>query len=501
MNLYRTTFVVTVFTLLEHALGFVYRIVLSRTLGPEMLGVYQVALTVFAVFLTISSSGLPITLSRIISKHRARGYKRGEHAATSAAMLIALCFSVPITVLLYLLRTPFSRIFSDPRCADVFYILLFGLSFTSVYAIIRGNFWGNKRFFAYSVIELVEEIVMIGLGILLLVVLRGGAADPNKAAIALLSSYLCSFAIAAVCFFARGGRLSSPRGEIKPLLRASLPISAMRTSSSLLGSFISVLFPLVMTSAGYTAAQAMSEYGVVYGMVMPVIAMPCSLLSPIALVLVPELSECFYKKETGKLNALVERALNTALLIAGALIPLFLAVGKDVGIFLFSNAESGTMIAASSLILLPMGLAMISTSMLNSLGCEKQTLLIFLAGSCVMLLSVWLLPPFIGSHALLVGTALDHLITAACSLALLRKKTGKLRSAAYFGKLALVLVPVAVLGMLLRNLLMTYMSYVPAVLLTMTAVMLAEVLLLTIFKLFDFRALLKKFLPRRKKSA
>ncbi len=501
MNLYRTTFVVTVFTLLEHALGFVYRIVLSRTLGPEMLGVYQVALTVFAVFLTISSSGLPITLSRIISKHRARGYKKGEHAATSAAMLIALSFSVPITVLLFLLRAPFSRIFSDPRCADVFFILLFGLSFTSVYAIIRGNFWGNKRFFAYSVIELIEEIVMIGLGVLLLVVLSGGAADPNKAAIALLSSYLCSFLLAAVCFFARGGRLSSPKGEIKPLLRASLPITAMRTSSSLLGSFISVLFPLRMTAAGYTAARAMSEYGVVYGMVMPVIAVPCSLLSPIALVLVPELSECFYKKETEKLNALVEKALNTALLIACALIPLFLSVGKDVGIFLFSNAESGTMIAASSLILLPMGVSMIATSMLNSLGCEKQTLLIFLAGSCAMLFSVWLLPPFIGSGALLVGTALDHLITAACSLVLLRKKTGKLRSAAYFLRLALVLVPVSVGGILLRNLFMAYLSYVPAVLLTMAIVMLAEAALLTVFKLFDFRTLLKKFLPKKTRPA
>ncbi len=500
MNLYRTTFLVTVFTLLEHALGFVYRIVLSRTLGPEGLGVYQVALTVFAVFLTVSSSGLPITLSRIISKHRARGYRRGEYSATSAAMLIALSFSVPITILLYALRTPFTRIFSDPRCADVFYILLFGLSFTSLYSIIRGNLWGNKRFFAYSVIELAEEIVMIVLGVFFLVVLGGGTAGAEKAAFALLISYLASFGIAAACFFARGGKLRSPKGEIKPLLKASLPITAMRASSSLLGSAISVLFPLCMTSVGYTAAQAMSEYGVVYGMVMPVIAVPCSLLSPIALVLVPEMSECFYKKETEKLNALAGKALNTALLISCALIPLFLAAGKDVGIFLFSNAESGTMIAAGSLLLLPMSISMISTSMLNSLGCERQTLLIFLAGSAAMLLSVWLFPPLLGSGALLVGTALDHTVSAVCSLVLLRKKTGKLRSAGYFCKLAAVLVPVALFGMALRALLIRYLSYVPAVLLTMTAVAAAELVLLSAFGLFDFRALARKFLPKRRRA-
>ena len=154
-NLYRTAAVVTVFSAFEHCLGFLYRIILSRTLGSEGLGVYQVALTVFAVFLTATSSGLPITLSRIISKHRTRGYKKGEQAATSAAILITLLFSVPVTVLLFLCKAPFSRVFSDPRCADLFYILILGLSFTSVYAIIRGCFWGNKRFFAYSLIELI----------------------------------------------------------------------------------------------------------------------------------------------------------------------------------------------------------------------------------------------------------------------------------------------------------------------------------------------------------
>ena len=93
-NLYRTAAIVTVFAAFEHCLGFLYRIILSRMLGPEGLGIYQVALSVFAVFITVSSSGLPITLSRVISKHRARGSKQGVHSATTAAILISLLFSV-----------------------------------------------------------------------------------------------------------------------------------------------------------------------------------------------------------------------------------------------------------------------------------------------------------------------------------------------------------------------------------------------------------------------
>ncbi len=501
MNLYKTTAVVTVFTIFEHSLGFVYRIILSRTLGSEGLGVYQVALSVFAVFLTISSSGLPITLSRVISKHRAHGYRAGEHRATAAALIITAAVSGTFTVLLFLLRAPFSKIFSDPRCADVFYIVLAGLTFTSVYAVIRGSFWGNKRFFAYSLIELIEEIVMIVVGVVLLVFVRSPIADVNRAAIAVLVSYLCSFAIAAVYFKVKGGKLRSPRGELLPLLKSSVPVTAMRTASSLVSSLISVVFPMLLMSAGMSSSQAMSAYGIVGGMVMPVLMIPNSLIGSIALVLVPELAECYYRGEREKLSDFVKKALNSALIISGALIPLFIACGEGVGIFLYSNAESGKLIARSALILLPMSVTMISTSMLNSMGCEKQTLLFFLAGAACMLACVWILPPYLGSGALLAGMACDYTLTALCSLILLVKKTGRLRSGKYFLKIALCSAVIALFGVGMRRLCMLFFGYIPAHLLTLFVLALAELVCFRLLGLFSFGALFAKFSLRRRSRA
>ncbi len=497
MDLYRTAAIVTVFSALEHGLGFLYRIILSRTLGPEGLGIYQVALTVFAVFLTVASSGLPITLSRAISKHRARGNPKGEAAATSAAVLITFSVSATMTALLFLFRTPFSRIFSDPRSADLFFILIPGLSFTCVYAIVRGSFWGNKRFFAYSLIELIEEIVMIASGVYMLVFVHTGVPDVNKAAIAVLVSYLSSFALATVYFFAKGGKLGSPRGELLPLLRSSVPVTAMRTSSSLVNSLISVLFPMRLMAAGFSSARAMSEYGIVGGMVMPVLMIPSSLIGSIALVLVPELSECHYRGEKEKLSALVKKALETTLLIAGCLVPLFISCGEGIGVFLYSNAESGKLIAASALILVPMSVTMISTSILNSLNCERHTLLIFLVGAACMLAAVWFLPARLGSGALLAGMACDHCATALLSLLLLAKKTGKLHSVSYFFRLLAAILLLSGLGTLLRSGLMLVLGYLPALALTMLAVLGGEAALLRLFGLFDVAVPLRKFFRRK----
>ncbi len=501
-NLYRSAAVVTVFAVFEHFLGFLYRIILSRLLGSEGLGIYQVALTVFAVFLTISSSGLPITLSRVISKHRAKGSLKGEQSATTAAILIALMFSVPITLLLFLFRAQFSTIFSDPRCADLFYILIFGLSFTSVYAIIRGFFWGNKRFFAYSVIELIEEIIKIAVGVFLLLGITAGFADVNKAAIAVLVSYLCSFAIAVVYFIIKGGKLRSPKGEFLPILKSSLPVTAMRTSSSLLNSLISVVFPMRLIAAGFSASQAMSEYGVVYGMVVPVLMTPGSFIGSLAVVLVPTLAECYYRKQTDEVGKLVEKAIGTTLLIACILIPFFISCGENVGIFLFSNAESGKMLRNCALVLLPMSITMITTSLLNSMHCERQTLFIFLFGSAVMLLCVWFLPAYLGSGALLLGMACDFCITAVCSLILLKKKAKKLCSFKTLLRIALVAVPSAALGVGLKTLFMTCLDYISATVLTMLFVAVCEVLLLWACKFIDLRQICKQIFSRifRKKS-
>ena len=500
MDLYRTAAVVTVFSAAEHCLGFLYRILLSRVLGSEGLGVYQTAITVFSVFLTIAASGLPVTLSRTIAKHRAAGARRREEAATGAAVLLALAVAVPCTLLLFCLRERFSAVFPDPRCADLFYIMLPGLSFTAVYSVIRGNFWGNKRFLAYSLVELIEEMIRICTGVVLLVGIQTSLHAANRAAIAVLVSYLCSFALAAGWFFARGGKLRAPKGEFKQLLVAAAPVTAMRASSSLMGSLISVLFPLMMQVAGYTAAQAMREYGAVYGMVMPVMAIPCAFIGSIALVLVPELSERYYRGEREEVSALTKRALTATLLVAGLLFPYYMVCGGDAGVFLYADAASGRMISAAAPVLIPMSLTLICTSMLNSMGCETHTLGIFLAGSAAMLVCTLCLPRFFGGGALLTGIACDACITAALSLWLLRKKTGKLRMGRYCLRLLGATLPVLAAGYAAHGFFERYFSYFPAFALTMLTLAAAELLFFGMFRLISFRTVFLRFFAKKRKK-
>ena len=74
-SFFKTVALVSVFSVSEKFLGFLYRIFLSRTIGAEGVGLYQVALSVFGLFYTVACSGIPVTVSRLMTKYRAENQK------------------------------------------------------------------------------------------------------------------------------------------------------------------------------------------------------------------------------------------------------------------------------------------------------------------------------------------------------------------------------------------------------------------------------------------
>ena len=456
--------IVTGLSIAERSLGFLYRIVLSRLLGAEGLGLYQVALSLFGLFITIGTGGIPITVSRMISKAKAEGDPRGERRAVGAGIAACLLLTLPFVLLLAAFGSKMPFLFSDARGFSVFRILLIGLALSAVYAVIRGSFWGNKQFLIPSVIEIAEESVMVIAGILLLQNVTSSLNGAKKAAWAVVISYVFSFALSLLLFFVRGGKISSPKKELKSLFNASLPITSVRASTSLVTSAVAVLLPVMLMRAGATQTDAMEIFGVVSGMVLPVLFVPSTVIGSLALVLVPELSEDFYKNNQKRLRTNLARGVKFSVLIACALIPFFFALGEAFGALAFSNVAAGRMIKNSCLILLPMSLTMILNAMLNSMGFEKQTFSFYFIGAAALIVSILFLPKFCGGYAYLIGLFISYVLTALFSLIFLlkkcpisKKRRGQVFVHDYFPAFFGVL-PISLFGAFLHNILQIYTS-------------------------------------------
>ncbi|MBQ7164068.1 MAG: oligosaccharide flippase family protein, partial [Clostridia bacterium] len=368
-GLAKTVVFVTALSVLERFIGFIYRIYLSRSIGSEGLGIYQIALTLFGLLLTVTSSGIPITVSRMMTKYFASKDEKSAFATVTAGIIFSLSLSVPIVVFFFVFRSKLGFIFTDERCMDVLMIVLPGLIITSVYAVIRGFFWGKKSFLTYSLIELAEEAVMLVAGVVLIGAVTSKMSGVEKAAWAVLISYAFSFAAASAVFFIKGGRLVSPKNTLKPLAKSSAPITGMRTATSLINSLIAIILPLRLISAGLTRTEAMAEFGAAFGMAIPILFMPATLIGSLAVVLVPELSENYYKNQKENLINNVERALKFSFFVACIIIPVLVSFGKNLGIFFYSSGEAGKYLTYAAPVMLPMSICMITTSMLNSLNC------------------------------------------------------------------------------------------------------------------------------------
>ena len=306
-KVYANTSIVTSLSVAERGLGFLYRIVLSRLLGAEGLGIYQVALSLFAFFLTIGSGGIPITVSRIIAKNKAKNDFLGEQSAVGAGLFASLLLTLPACAILWIFGEKFTFLFSDARCYAVFKILLLGLTCTCICAVFRGHFWGNKEFLTSSVIDLAEETVMVIFGILLLRGVSSPLTGAALAGVAVIISYLFSFTASALCFFYRGGKIAHPKNALKPLFNATLPITSVRASSSLVNSAVAVLLPVMLVRAGFENSEALTLFGVVSGMVLPILFIPSTVIGSLSLVLVPEVSEDFYRKNFTRLKKKISR--------------------------------------------------------------------------------------------------------------------------------------------------------------------------------------------------
>ena len=275
---------VTAFSVAERLLGFIYRVFLSRSLGAETVGIYQIALSIIGLIMTITSSGIPITVSRLMAKYQVSSQKDRKNSVVTAGIFIALIISVPLVAVLLFFGDGFTFLLKDDRAYKSLQIMLPGVVITAVYSVIRGFFWGEKKFFTYSIIEFLEEVVMLIAGVILVNYATINLTGAEKISYAVLISYIFSFLASSVAYFCCGGKIKPFKSELKPLLSSATPITLMRTITSLINTVIALVLPSRLIASGLSSSVAMSKYGAISGMSIPLIYIPSTLIGSIALV-------------------------------------------------------------------------------------------------------------------------------------------------------------------------------------------------------------------------
>ena len=122
-------------------LGFFYRIFLSRTIGAEGLGIYQMIFPIYSICFSLCAGSIQTAISRFTAANAARARK---------TLLVGFSISFSLSVLLAAAIWQSSdflavHILMEPRCAPLLPALALAIPCTSVHACLCGYYYGRER--------------------------------------------------------------------------------------------------------------------------------------------------------------------------------------------------------------------------------------------------------------------------------------------------------------------------------------------------------------------
>lgn len=421
-------FCVTFFSVATRALGFLLKIYLSRSLGSVLLGSYQVAMSIFAVLMTFVSSGIPVVLSRNVSYYAGKNERKSIGSIVSSGLIITgtICFIISLIIALF--PNLLSVIFTSNASSEMIYILLPALFFSSIYEVLRGALWGEKKFFSISITEFIEQIIRIIFLVILFNTSFVNISSTNKTALSLSLACVISSIIVIFIYFKQGGTLANPRPEFRNLLKTSSSITAIRTVSSIMSSIIAIIIPIRLQTFGFTRTQALSEFGIIMGMTFPILMIPSTLISSLAVTMIPSISEQSNDidknaiKNKSILTSKINFSLKLSVLFSSIFLSTFLALGEPICELIFKNKTAGTYLSIATITMIPLGLAQISSSILNAVGLEMKSLKNYVISSAFLILSIFFLPKYIGTYSLILGYFFMSLTSACMNISMLYKR-------------------------------------------------------------------------------
>jgi len=398
-------------------IGFAMRIWLSRELGAQAMGLVELAQSAQMLLITPVISGLPAAVSRMCAKsdslHQVRILRSG--------MALALAVSLPLTVAAFFLRTPLSLWLGDIRTMPALLCYLPCIPVLGVSCVLNGYYYGTGRPMPPAVCEILEQIVRFFLSVRLVTLLRGWpvmlrAAAPAAAALIGETASLLLMLLLSARLILFGKTQGSRRQILGEMLTLALPLTGMRLVSSLMRTVQSVLIPARLQLSGLTSAQSLARFGMISGMLMPILMIPSFITCSLCMVAQPEITR--RQSEGLMLHRPIARLLKMTFL---------LGVFAMLGVYLFAPVFSGMLYREPTLLalirrccpLIPvMALCQVASGIMNALGLQGTSLRISLAANflSVLLMFVLAAQPQLQLYGVMIAMAAAQLLTLALSL-------------------------------------------------------------------------------------
>lgn len=342
------TLLLTAVGLFSQALGFLYRIALSRMVGAEVMGLYQLVMPVFSVLLSLTAVGLTVAVSTLSARYQALNDWSAVRSVLRRGLLAFLVLAVPLGAGVMLASDAVSvYLLGDARTQLGVVLLVPCVLLTGVENLHKHCFYGTGNVRPPAASETVEQLVRTAAVLGLLAVFL--PQYPERAVgLIVCGMIVCElFSSATLVFLFRRQlrrvplRPSGMRVTWKQLFSISVPVGCTSLLGTLMGSANSVLIPQKLVRGGMETSAAISAFGVLCGMTVPMLMLPMGFISALGLTMVPSLAQKAALGRWEEIRGQLGRVLSLISLVMAPAMALLTVLGPTVGRILFRNEDVG----------------------------------------------------------------------------------------------------------------------------------------------------------------
>ena len=441
-NFFHGAAILTVGVIIMKLLGFIYKIPLGNILGDEGYSMFTSAYSIYFIFFTLATAGLPVALSRLIAEADANGRAKQEEKTFRVALATFAVIGIIFALILFLFPEWLAaKYLENPDAALSIKAMAPSILLVCLVSAYRGYCQGNGNMIPTTVDEVLEVLFKVISGLLLAsCLLKAGYGKPVGSAGAILGVSIGSvISLLYMIIYKRRhySELSAsytagihdpndtPDDDevvdsawkiVKDILSIGIPIAFGACIMAILNSVDSKLcMNRLQSAAGFSYYQAKVLYGV-YGKAQTLFNLPAAFITPLTIAIVPEISGAIAKGA----NAAARKTSEDAMRIS-AVISLPMGVGLTVLAYPIMNVLYPNSNAAGPVLLAIMGVAsffvctvLMENAILQASGHEKLTMVTMISGGLVKIIVNWFLVAqrSINIYGAPVGTLVSYVVMA-----------------------------------------------------------------------------------------
>lgn len=455
-SFYKGTFILTLAGIVVKIIGSLNWIFVSRILGGEGMGLYQMAFPVYLMALSVSSAGIPVAVSIITAERLALSDILGARRIFRISLALLTVSGILLSLLTYVGAEWLIdwRLIRDSRAYWSIVALAPAIFFVTMLSSYRGYLQGWQRMTPTAVSQIVEQIFRV-----ITMILFAQMLLPSGLEFAAAGASLGAFAGAVAGFIVlvyynhrlereiadeiavqKQSRTAS-KGEscgriVKRLFMLALPVSASSLMLPIVANLDLMIVPMRLEVAGFTVAQATEYFGYMTGMAVPLTNLATILTGALAVSLVPAISQSQTLGDKARILFRTGAAMRISNTITFPAFVLLFMLHTEISTLIYNAPLAGPIVGYLAAAVIFLGMHQITTGVLQGLGHTTIPLINMAVAAAFKVGLNWVLTaiPAFGILGAAIATTVDIGLAAIINLYFIHRYIGYRPSLTELGK-------------------------------------------------------------------